>query len=98
MNLYVSNLSSDVTDSDLRGAFEVYGQVSSVKVIKDRFSGESRGFGFVEMPDKTKAIEAIRGLNGQEVKGKNLVVSEARPKKDNRRQRGGGYRGGHRRW
>lgn len=84
MNLYVGNLSKDVNDDDLRKAFEVYGQVSSAKVITDRYSGESRGFGFVEMPASNEGLEAISGLNRQEVKGRNLVVSEARPKRDNR--------------
>ncbi len=95
MNLYVANLSQDVNDEDLRKTFEVYGQVTSAKVITDRYSGDSRGFGFVEMPVKTEGLEAISGLNSQEIKGRNLVVSEARPKRDNRRSsRGGGGQGG----
>ncbi len=96
MNLYVANLSQDVNDEDLRKTFEVYGQVTSAKVITDRYSGDSRGFGFVEMPVKTEGLEAISGLNSQEIKGRNLVVSEARPKRDNRRSsRGGGGQGGY---
>ncbi len=99
MNLYVGNLSLDVNDEDLRKAFEVYGQVTSAKVISDRYSGDSRGFGFVEMAVKAEGLEAITGLNSHELKGRNLIVSEARPKKDNRRQgRGGGYGGGPRRY
>lgn len=104
MNLYVGNLSPEVNDEDLKQAFAVYGQVSSSKIIKDRFSGDSRGFGFVEMPVKDEALEAIRELNGQEIKGRSLVVSEAKPKRDNRNRRrsggsGGGYSGGgNRRW
>lgn len=96
MNLYVANLSQDVNDEDLRKTFEVYGQVTSAKVITDRYSGDSRGFGFVEMPVKTEGLEAISGLNSQEIKGRNLVVSEARPKRDNRHSsRGGGGQGGY---
>ncbi|MFQ5602735.1 MAG: RNA recognition motif domain-containing protein [bacterium] len=87
MNLYVGNLSFEVTNEDLQEAFEKFGQVSSVNVIKDRYSGESRGFGFVEMPDKSEAVTAISELNGVELKGKNIAVSEARPRRD---QRGGG--------
>jgi RNA recognition motif-containing protein len=101
MNVYVGNLSKDVNDDDLRKAFEVYGNVSSATVITDRYSGESRGFGFVEMPEKEEGLEAIAGLNSQEIKGRHLSVSEARPKKDNRKRgRGGhgGHGGGQRRW
>jgi len=106
MNLFVGNLSTDVNDDDLRQAFEVYGQVSSAKIIVDRYSGDSRGFGFVEMPGNDDALEAIRQLNGQDIKGGKLVVSEARPKKTNSRPRrsggggGGSYGGGGggRRW
>lgn len=101
MNLYVGNLSSDVNDSDLRQAFEVYGNVASAAIIKDRFSGDSRGFGFVDMPSKEEALEAIRELNGQEIKGQSLIVSEAKPKRDSNRggggggkRRSGGYGGG----
>ena len=90
MNLYVGNLSSDVNDSDLRQAFEVYGNVASAAIIKDRFSGDSRGFGFVDMPSKEEALEAIRELNGQEIKGQSLIVSEAKPKRDSNRGGGGG--------
>ena len=103
MNLYVGNLALDVTDEDLKQAFEVYGTVKSSKVVKDYGTGQSRGFGFVEMPSMNQALEAISGLNGQDVKGKSLVVSEARPKKTNPRGggrggRGGGGGGGNRRW
>jgi RNA recognition motif-containing protein len=84
MNLYVGNLSQDVTDDDLQKAFEVYGAVKSATVIKDRYSNESRGFGFVEMDNKSEGLEALSGLNGQALKDKNLVVSEARQRKNNR--------------
>lgn len=93
MNLYVGNLSQDVTDDDLKKAFEVYGAVKSATVIKDRYSNESRGFGFVEMNVKSEGLEALTGLNGQALKDKNLIVSEARPKKNNR-NRSGSFRGG----
>ena len=98
MNIYIGNLSKDVSDDDLRKAFEVYGEVSSVKVIRDIFTQESKGFGFVEMPEHAKALEAISGLNNQEVKGKRILVNEARPRRDKRNKRrhgrgGGGYSG-----
>ncbi len=94
MNIYVGNLSYDVTDADLKEAFEAFGQVASAAVIKDKFSGESRGFGFVEMPDKAQAQAAIRGLNGKELKGRSLSVNEARPRAGTGRE---GGRGGARR-
>ncbi len=86
MNIYVGNLSSDVTGDDLRQAFEAFGQVESVNVITDKFSGESRGFGFVEMPSKDEATAAIADMNGKDIKGKAVSVNEAKPKTD----RGGG--------
>jgi RNA recognition motif-containing protein len=95
MNIYVGNLSNDASEADLRQAFEAFGQVSSATVIKDRFSGESRGFGFVEMPDKGEAQAALAGLNGQDLKGRSLKISEARPKQD-RGDRDGGGGGGRR--
>jgi len=95
MNIYVGNLSSDIGEGDLQKAFEAFGQVASVTVIKDKFSGESRGFGFVEMPSKNEAQSAIEGLNGQEIKGQILTVNEARPRSERRGGRGGyGGRGG----
>jgi RNA recognition motif-containing protein len=94
MNIYVGNLSNDATEADLRQAFEAFGQVSSATVIKDRFSGESRGFGFVEMPSKDEAQAALSGLNGQDLKGRSLKISEARPKQDRGDRDGGGRRGG----
>jgi RNA recognition motif-containing protein len=93
MNIYVGNLSRDVTEDDLKQAFEAFGQVESANVIKDRFSGESRGFGFVEMPSKNEAQSAITGVNGKDLKGRMVVVNEARPKTGDRRG-GGGRRGG----
>jgi len=93
MNIYVGNLSREVTESELREAFAAFGEVTSASVIKDKFTGESRGFGFVEMPNKEEADEAIAGLNGKELKGRNLNVNEARPRRDDRRG-GGGFGGG----
>jgi RNA recognition motif-containing protein len=90
MNIYVGNLSRDVTEDDLRQAFEAFGEVSSINIIRDRFSGESRGFGFVEMPTKTEADAAITGMNGQDIKGRAVNVNEARPKAQGRRPGGGG--------
>ena len=78
MNIYVGNLSGDVGDGDLQGAFEAFGEVTSATVIKDKFTGKSRGFGFVEMPDEEEAKAAIEGLNGEELMGQDLSVNEAR--------------------
>ena len=97
MNMYVGNLPFDVSDEELRAAFEAYGQVISANVIKDKFSGESRGFGFVEMSSKEEAQAAIDGLNGKELKGRTINVGEARPRSESRRgggRPGGGYDGG----
>lgn len=90
MNIYVGNLARDVSEAELQQAFEEFGQVTSATIIKDRLSGESRGFGFVEMPDKTAAQAAIAGLNGRELKGRALNVNEARPRTDDRSRGGGG--------
>jgi len=97
MNIYVGNLSRNVVEDDLKKAFEAFGEVTSVNIIKDKYSGDSRGFGFVEMPSKKESLAAIAGLNGQELDGRTLNVNEARPRSDsrNRPQRGG--RGGSRR-
>jgi RNA recognition motif-containing protein len=96
MNIYVGNLSYEVAEDDLQQAFEGFGEVTSVNIIKDRWSGQSRGFGFVEMPTKAQAQSAIEGLNGKELKGRKLNVSEARPRSEGRR--GGGRRGAGRRY
>jgi len=96
MNIYVGNLSREVSDEDLMTEFSAYGKVKSVKVIRDLFSGDSKGFGFVEMVVATEAQKAIDELNTKEVKGKKLVVNEARPKTDDRRGGSGGSRGGFR--
>jgi len=97
MNIYVGNLAKDVSENDLQTLFSEHGKVKSVKVIKDMFSGESKGFGFVEMPAAAEAQKAINELNTKELKGKKLVVNEARPRTDDRRGGGGGGgRGGQR--
>lgn len=85
MNIYVGNLSYEVTEDALREAFEEFGTVESATIIKDKFSGKSRGFGFVEMSSKSEAQSAIDGLNGKELKGKALNVNEARPRPEGRR-------------
>jgi len=90
MNIYVGNLAREVTEDDLREAFEAFGQVTTATIIKDKFSGESRGFGFVEMPSKNEAQNAITEMNEKDLKGRTINVNEARPKTE----RGGGRRGG----
>ena len=95
MNIYVGNLSYEVTEADLQEAFETFGQIASVKIIKDKFSGQSKGFGFVEMPNNADAQSAISGMNEKELKGRTLKVNTARPRTENRG--GGGGFGGDRR-
>ncbi|MBN1982993.1 MAG: RNA-binding protein [Chitinivibrionales bacterium] len=95
MNIYVGNLSPDLSEDELRQAFAAYGSIESVSIIKDKYSGQSRGFGFVEMPSKTEAQTAIEELNNKELKGQTMSVNEARPRGDNRsdnRHRSGGRR------
>jgi RNA recognition motif-containing protein len=94
MNIYVGNLSREVTEDDLRQAFTAFGQVASVAVIKDKFTSESRGFGFVEMPAKAEAEAAIAGLNGKDLKGRALNVNQARPRPEGGTGGGGGRGGG----
>ena len=93
MNIYVGNLPWSVSDEDLRELFVPYGEVSAARVITDRDSGRSRGFGFVEMPTDTEAEAAIAGLNGNEVDGRALNVNQARPRADRRDRGGSGGRG-----
>jgi RNA recognition motif-containing protein len=94
MNIYVGNLSYKATEENVRQAFEAFGQVSSATIIKDKYSGQARGFGFVEMPDKTEAQAAIQNLNGKDLLGQALNVNEARPREDRNRVGGqGGNRG-----
>jgi RNA recognition motif-containing protein len=95
MNIFVGNLSRELTEEDLRKAFEPFGQVTSVAIVRDKYSGESKGFGFVEMPGKAQAQSAITRLNGNELKGRNLNVNEAHPRSDGRsggRRTSGGRR------
>ncbi|MDD3250575.1 MAG: RNA-binding protein [Smithella sp.] len=95
-NLYVGNLSFNVTDEDLKVNFSEAGEVVSASVIKDRFTGQSKGFGFVEMKTEEAATAAIQKFNGGTLDGKAITVNEARPKKEfgGRNRGGGGYRGG----
>ena len=96
MNIYVGNLSYEVTQDDLRQAFEAHGEVSSVSIIMDKMTGRSRGFGFVEMPDQAAGQAAINALNLQEIRGRAMTVNEARPKSEGGGSRGGGGgRGGY---
>jgi len=97
MNIYVGNLSHETTEDDLRQAFEAFGQVDTANVVKDKYSGESRGFGFVEMPSKNEAQKAIDEMNGKDLQGSPINVNEARPRPDRGsggRRGGGGGRGG----
>lgn len=90
MKIYVGNIARGVSDDELKQAFEEFGQVDSAIVLKDKFTGESRGFGFVEMSSSSEARAAIDGMNGKDLKGRTLNVNEARPREDNRG--GGGSR------
>lgn len=89
MKLFIGNFTFSTTEDDLRALFEPYGTIDSISVVTDRTTGRSRGFGFVEMPDRGQAEKAIDALNGKEVGGRTLNINEARPKVDN-----GGFRGG----
>jgi RNA recognition motif-containing protein len=97
MNLYVGNLSFETNEDELQTAFAPFGRVESVTIIRDKFSGDSRGFAFVEMPEREEALAAMSGLAGTEVHGRMLTVNEARPRDDNQRRggrSGGGRNGG----
>ncbi len=93
MNIYVGNLSREVTEEELRQEFMAFGQVTYVSIIKDKYSGQPRGFGFVEMPSKSEGEAAITGLKGKTLKERTLDVAEARPRSD---KGGGGFGGGRR--
>jgi RNA recognition motif-containing protein len=95
MNIYVSNLSFNVQDEDLREFFTPYGDVTSAKIINDRESGRSRGFGFVEMPDDAASKKAIAELNDATVEGRTMKVMEAKPKEDRPARSSGGFGGGY---
>ncbi len=92
MNIYVGNLTYSLNEEDLKEIFEEYGEVSSVKVIIDKYSGKSKGFGFVEMPNQDEANNAIEELNDAEVEGRNLKVNKARERRNNNNRSGGGFR------
>ena len=92
MNIYVGNLSYELTEEDLKEAFEAFGQVASVKIVTDRFTDKSRGFGFVEMASEPEAEDAIAVLNGKELKGRTLKVNKARHRSEGRS--GGARQGG----
>lgn len=94
MNIYVGNLSYQLTEDDLKAAFEAYGEVESSRIITDRNSGRSKGFGFVDMPDREQALAAIEGLNETELGERTITVNEARPKPERDDRRGGGFGGG----
>ncbi|HMP88780.1 MAG TPA: RNA-binding protein [Kiritimatiellia bacterium] len=93
MNIFVGNLPYAATDSDLRKAFEAYGQVSSASVIVDKFTGKSRGFGFIEMPNAEQGQAAIAALNDQELHGRPMRVNEAKPREERPPRREGGFGG-----
>jgi len=86
MNLYVGNLSYSVTEEDLKEAFSEFGELESVNIIKDKYSGQSKGFGFVEMPDNAEADKAIKALNGNDLKGRAIKVNQAKPRGDRSRR------------
>ncbi len=92
MNLYVGNLLFDVTENDLKELFEPFGQVTEIRLIMDKYTGKSKGFGFIEMPSKDEAQKAIAALNGKDMKGRAISVNEAKPKTD--RGGRGGFSGG----
>ncbi|MDD2219812.1 MAG: RNA-binding protein [Desulfoplanes sp.] len=94
MNIYVGNLSYQMTDDELKTTFQVYGEVESARIITDRDTGRSKGFGFVEMKDNDQAQAAITALNGSDINGRNVTVNEARPKPQRSDRNGGGYGGG----
>ncbi|MFC1676327.1 RNA recognition motif domain-containing protein [Planctomycetota bacterium] len=96
MNIYVGNLLFDVSEEDLREAFKQFGEITEIRLIMDKFSGKSKGFGFIEMPSKDEAEKAIEEMNGKEINGRALNVNEAKPKTDRggRGGRRGGFGGG----
>ena len=98
MNIYIGNLSFNTTQEELQQAFAAFGEVTTVNIITDKYSGDPRGFAFVEMANKSEAIAAINGLNGQEMNGRALNVNEAKPRepRSGGGNRGGGSRGGNR--
>jgi len=98
MNIYVGNLSKETAEGEIRQAFESFGAVSKINIIKDNFTGDSRGFGFVEMANDSEAQAAISGLNGKEMNGRELNVNQARPRGEKSGGGGGRMGGGRDRW
>ena len=96
MNIYIGNLSYEVTEEELKQAFEAFGEVESVNIIKDKYTNRSKGFGFVEMPNDADAQSAIDDLNDKDLKGRTLKVNKARPRTESRGGRGGNQGGGRR--
>src|SRR5512142_1473809 len=96
MNIFAGSLPFSLEETELKEFFEEYGEVASVKIITDKFSGRSKGFGFIEMPNEEEAKKAIEELNGAEIDGRSIVVNEALEKKDTDRRSGGGFGGGNR--
>lgn len=94
MNIFVGSLPFSLDEAELRASFETYGTVDSVKIISDKFTGRSKGYGFVEMSNDDEALAAIEGLNGATVAGRALVVNKSEPKPEGERRSGGGNRGG----
>ena len=94
MNIYIGNMSYETTEDQLREAFAAFGEVSTVNIISDKYSGRPKGFGFVEMPEKEEATTAINSLNGQDMNGRALNVNEAKPRTQSGGNRGGGGGGG----
>jgi RNA recognition motif-containing protein len=94
MDIYVGNLSYQTTEDELKTTFEQFGQVASVRIVKDKFSGDSKGYGFVEMGSKEEASAAITGLDGKELNGRTLKINEARPREQGGRGGSGGSGGG----
>ena len=87
MNIYVGNLSYDITEDEVRDIFSPHGEISSLSIIKDKYSGQSKGFGFVEMPNQAEAEEAIKALNESDLKGRNIKVNQAKPKEERPKRR-----------
>ena len=94
VKIYVGNLPYNFTEADVRAEFEAFGKVESVAIVKDRYSGQPRGFGFVEMPTKSEAVAALTGLKGKVLQERTLDISEARPRPEGGRGGGGQFRGG----
>ena len=93
-NIYVGNLDFATTETEIRTLFEPFGQIDNVSLVRDKFSGQSRGFAFVEMTNDNEAEQAIQNLNGKQVGNRNITVNEARPREDRPRGGGGGFGGG----